>query len=90
MRGDSSCAAASRRAWRRLIHGLVDNFYFLIDLAFIWWFLLALAAIASDEAVPRAGAHDRPGTQGAANQRAIARRAAASIRSAIGGEGQGR
>jgi O-antigen ligase len=34
-----------------LVHGLVDNFYFLIDLAFIWWFLLALGAIASDEIV---------------------------------------
>lgn len=32
-----------------LIHGLVDNFFFLIDLAFVWWFLLALAAIAGDE-----------------------------------------
>jgi O-antigen ligase len=34
-----------------LVHGLVDNFYFLIDLAFIWWFLLALGAIANDEVV---------------------------------------
>lgn len=24
------------------VHGLLDNFYFLIDLAFLWWFLLAL------------------------------------------------
>lgn len=31
------------------VHGLVDNFYFLIDLAFVWWFLLALGAIAGDE-----------------------------------------
>lgn len=26
-------------------HGLVDNFFFLIDLAFVWWFLLALPRI---------------------------------------------
>lgn len=25
------------------VHGLVDNFFFLIDLAFVWWLLLALA-----------------------------------------------
>ena len=32
-----------------LTHGLVDNFYFLIDLAFVWWFLLALVNIAAEE-----------------------------------------
>lgn len=26
-----------------LVHGLVDNFFFLIDLAYIWWLLVALA-----------------------------------------------
>lgn len=30
------------------IHGLVDNFYFLIDLAFVWWFFLALIQITTD------------------------------------------
>jgi O-antigen ligase len=28
------------------VHGTIDNFFFLIDLAFIWWFLLAIADIA--------------------------------------------
>jgi len=37
-----ACAAA-------LTHGLVDNFYFLIDLAFIWWLLLALLSIATED-----------------------------------------
>jgi putative inorganic carbon (HCO3(-)) transporter len=32
-----------------LTHGLVDNFYFLIDLAFVWWFLLSLVNIAAEE-----------------------------------------
>jgi O-antigen ligase len=41
--------AATIAAVAATVHGLVDNFYFLIDLAFIWWFLLALIAIASDE-----------------------------------------
>lgn len=41
--------AAAIAAAAATVHGLVDNFYFLIDLAFIWWFLLALIAIASDE-----------------------------------------
>ncbi len=41
--------AATIAAAAATAHGLVDNFYFLIDLAFVWWFLLALIAIASDE-----------------------------------------
>ncbi|MGN6755989.1 MAG: O-antigen ligase family protein [Thermomicrobiales bacterium] len=36
-----------------LVHGTIDNFYFLIDLAFSWWLLLALLQIAT---VPPAGA----------------------------------
>jgi len=43
--------AATIAAAAAAVHGLVDNFYFLIDLAFIWWFLLALIAVASDEIV---------------------------------------
>ena len=31
-------------------HGLLDNFYFLIDLAFAWWLLLALAQIGAGDA----------------------------------------
>jgi putative inorganic carbon (HCO3(-)) transporter len=50
-----------------LIHGLVDNFYFLIDLAFVWWFLLALIATASQEVtVP---AQDAQTAKGARRQR---------------------
>ena len=69
------------------IHGLVDNFFFLIDLAFVWWFLLALAAIASEESatVPErtiAPARERPGEW---RDRARSRRRMAI---AIGGEGQ--
>jgi O-antigen ligase len=30
-----------------VVHGLLDNFYFLIDLAFAWWFLLALVQIGA-------------------------------------------
>lgn len=29
-------------------HGLLDNFYFLIDLAFVWWLLLALVQIGAE------------------------------------------
>jgi hypothetical protein len=29
-----------------LVHGLVDNSYFLVDLAFVFWMGLALAADA--------------------------------------------
>lgn len=28
-----------------IVHGLVDNFFFLIDLAYIWWFFIALAYV---------------------------------------------
>lgn len=31
-----------------LVHGSIDNFYFLIDLAFLWWLLLALIQLSSD------------------------------------------
>jgi hypothetical protein len=41
--------AATIASVAALVHGLVDNFYFLIDLAFVWWFLIALVAIASDD-----------------------------------------
>lgn len=40
--------AAGVAALAAVVHGAIDNFYFLIDLAFIWWFLLALAQIAAD------------------------------------------
>lgn len=31
-----------------LVHGLLDNFYFLIDLAFVWWLLLALVQTGTE------------------------------------------
>src|SRR5262249_17056149 len=31
-----------------IVHGLLDNFFFLIDLAFAWWFLLALVQIGGE------------------------------------------
>ena len=31
-----------------LVHGLLDNFYFLIDLAFVWWLFLALIQTAGE------------------------------------------
>lgn len=34
--------AAGLACGAAVAHGLVDNYFFLIDLAFIWWFLLAL------------------------------------------------
>lgn len=37
-----------------LVHGLLDNFYFLIDLAFVWWFLLALLQVATETGEARA------------------------------------
>lgn len=52
--GDLRAATAERRAMlvaisaaliAALIHGLVDNFFFLIDLAYIWWFFIALAYV---------------------------------------------
>lgn len=32
-----------------IVHGLLDNFYFLIDLAFAWWLLLALVQVGGEE-----------------------------------------
>jgi len=62
-----------------VIHGLVDNFYFLIDLAFVWWFLLALLAIASEEAVtaPTESATATKGRQRRQRQQRGARRGTA-------------
>lgn len=34
------------------VHGLIDNFYFLIDLATSWWFLLALTRIVTEDPGP--------------------------------------
>lgn len=51
-----------------LIHGLVDNFYFLIDLAFVWWFLIALLDIASEKTEPSATMNTQAGN-GARHQR---------------------
>ncbi|HEY8601634.1 MAG TPA: O-antigen ligase family protein [Thermomicrobiales bacterium] len=51
------------------IHGLVDNFYFLIDLAFVWWFLLALLAIASEGVVITPTPDTQPDTQTARGAR---------------------
>jgi O-antigen ligase len=45
--------AATLACVAALVHGTIDNFYFLIDLAFSWWLLLALLQIAT---VPPAGA----------------------------------
>ncbi|HET8630536.1 MAG TPA: O-antigen ligase family protein [Thermomicrobiales bacterium] len=39
-------AAAGLAMVAAFVHGTIDNFFFLIDLAFIWWFLLAIADIA--------------------------------------------
>jgi hypothetical protein len=40
--------ATGAAALAALVHGLLDNFYFLIDLAFVWWFLLALLQVATE------------------------------------------
>lgn len=56
--------AAGLACCAAVVHGLVDNFYFLIDLAFIWWFLLALIQVAADAAAREADALD--GTAAAA------------------------
>lgn len=50
------------------VHGLVDNFFFLIDLAYVWWLLIALAytssptyaALARTSGVDRGRARGRP------------------------------
>ncbi|MFN8515136.1 MAG: O-antigen ligase family protein [Chloroflexia bacterium] len=31
-----------------VVHGMLDNFFFLIDLAFAWWFLIALVQIGAE------------------------------------------
>lgn len=73
--------AATIAALAAAVHGLVDNFYFLIDLAFIWWLLLALVAIAADdlraEAEPDAPRDAQPGRRG---RRSTARRERARAR----------
>ncbi len=44
-----------------LVHGLIDNSYFLIDLAFMFWFTVALATVLARSAQPAtAPATDRP------------------------------
>lgn len=73
--------AATIAALAAAVHGLVDNFYFLIDLAFVWWFLLALIAIAADdssaETEPAAPRDEQPGRRrrrlAARRERALAR-----------------
>ena len=40
-------------------HGLLDNFYFLIDLAFVWWLLLALVQIGAERQPTRPEAPQR-------------------------------
>jgi hypothetical protein len=42
--------AAGVACFAAFAHGLLDNFYFLIDLAFVWWLLLALAQIGAEHA----------------------------------------
>ncbi len=37
----------------------MDNFYFLIDLAFVWWLLLALIQVAADGTEMAEAAEDR-------------------------------
>lgn len=48
------------------VHGLVDNFFFLIDLAYVWWFFIALAYTSSptDAAPARTGGVDRGRARG--------------------------
>jgi len=63
------------------VHGLVDNFYFLIDLAFIWWFLLALIASASDEiGAEQEQAEDEDRLTGRTRRRSATRRERARAR----------
>lgn len=64
--------AATIASVAALVHGLVDNFYFLIDLAFVWWFLIALVAIASDD--PAVTARRSSAAAKAPNRRRRARR----------------
>ncbi len=69
-----------------VIHGLVDNFFFLIDLAFVWWFLLALAAIAGDET---ATVPERPVVAARETPRERRERARSRRRTALAGGGEG-
>ena len=41
-------AAAGVACGAAVVHGLLDNFYFLIDLAFVWWLFLALIQTAAE------------------------------------------
>ena len=72
--------AATIAAAAATVHGLVDNFYFLIDLAFIWWFLLALIAIASDEIEMAQPAEDDQQAPGRTRRRSTTRREQARAR----------
>ena len=73
--------AATIAAAAATVHGLVDNFYFLIDLAFIWWFLLALIAIASDEiATEQRATEDDERDTGRTRRRSATRRERARAR----------
>ena len=73
--------AATIAAAAAVVHGLVDNFYFLIDLAFIWWFLLALIAVASEaiDVEQRAAGDDERAT-GRTRRRSATRREQARAR----------
>lgn len=73
--------AATIAAAAAIVHGLVDNFYFLIDLAFLWWFLLALIAIASDAiGAEQAQAADEERPAGRNRRRSATRREQARAR----------
>ena len=48
--------AAGAACLAAVAHGLIDNFYFLIDLAFAWWLLLALVAVTTGAAPDEDGA----------------------------------
>jgi putative inorganic carbon (hco3(-)) transporter len=51
--------AATLACLAALVHGTIDNFYFLIDLAFSWWLLLALLQIATLPASEASGDANR-------------------------------
>jgi putative inorganic carbon (HCO3(-)) transporter len=73
--------AATIAAAAALVHGLVDNFYFLIDLAFLWWFLLALIAIATEEIdAEQAQSADEEQPTGRTRRRSATRREQARAR----------
>ena len=57
-----ACAAAAAA----VVHGLVDNFYFVVDLAYAFWIVVLVLELATDRSPYSLDSPDRPIVQAAA------------------------